>query len=550
VNKAVLLEKIAELVRDKKIEGIRDLWDESTKDGVRIIIELKKDAFPRKVLNRLFQFTQLQETFHVNMLALVDGIQPRVLNLKSIIEEFLKHRFVVVRRRTQFDLTRAKERAHILEGLRIALVNIDKVIATIKKSKDKDEARINLVRQFKLSELQAVAILEMRLQQLANLERLKIEQEWEEKQKLIAELEAVLKSEKKVRALVKSEVEEIKKQYSDSRRTEVVKQGIKVFSMEDLIPDVPTVVMITRGGYIKRVSPDAFRTQTRGGKGVTGLTTKEEDEVEQMFSTTTHRDILFFTNRGRVFKTKTYDIPEAARTAKGQALVNFLNLAPGETVSSYLSFSDSDTYKFLFFVTSQGTVKKTALDEFENIRQNGLIAIKLKEGDNLEWVKPTSGRDDVSLVTANGQSICFSEENVRPMGRSAAGVRGIRLKGSDVVVGMDVITAEMAKRKDRPQLLVIMENGLGKRTPIDEYKIQGRGGSGVRTAHVSAKTGKVISARLVEADDKRDLMVISASGQVIRISIASVSVLGRDTQGVRVMRFKEEKDKVASVTVI
>jgi DNA gyrase subunit A len=330
----------------------------------------------------------------------------------------------------------------------------------------------------------------------------------------------------------------------------VVKQGIKVFSMEDLIPDVPTVVMITRGGYIKRVSPDAFRTQTRGGKGVTGLTTKEEDEVEQMFSTTTHRDILFFTNRGRVFKTKTYDIPEAARTAKGQALVNFLNLAPGETVSSYLSFSDSDTYKFLFFVTSQGTVKKTALDEFENIRQNGLIAIKLKEGDNLEWVKPTSGRDDVSLVTANGQSICFSEENVRPMGRSAAGVRGIRLKGSDVVVGMDVITAEMAKRKDRPQLLVIMENGLGKRTPIDEYKIQGRGGSGVRTAHVSAKTGKVISARLVEADDKRDLMVISASGQVIRISIASVSVLGRDTQGVRVMRFKEEKDKVASVTVI
>jgi len=406
------------------------------------------------------------------------------------------------------------------------------------------------MKKFKLSELQAVAILEMRLQQLANLERLRIEQEWEEKQKLIAELEAILKSEKKVRTLVKNEVEEIKEKYGDERRTEVVKQGIKAFAMEDLIPDVATVVMITRGGYIKRVSPDAFRTQVRGGKGVMGLTTKEEDEVEQMFSTTTHRDILFFTNRGRVFKTKAYDIPEAARTAKGQALVNFLNLAPGESVTSYLSFSEDDAYKFLFFITSKGTVKKTAIEEFENIRQNGLIAIKLNDGDNLEWVKPTSGKDDISLVTAAGQSIRFNEDSVRSMGRSAAGVRGIRLKGSDVVIGMDVINTEMAKRKDQAQLLVIMENGLGKRTPIDEYKTQGRGGSGIRTAHVSAKTGKVISARIVDADDKRDLMVISTGGQVIRISITSVSVLGRDTQGVRVMRFKEEKDKVASVAVV
>jgi len=550
VNKATLLEKIAELVRDKKIEGIRDLWDESTSDGVRIIIELKKDAFPKKVLNRLYQLTQLQETFHVNMLALVDGIQPRVLNLKSIIEEFLKHRLVVIRRRTQYDLDRAKDRAHILEGLRIALLNIDKIIETIKKSKDKDEARENLMKKFKLSELQATAILEMRLQQLANLERLRIEQEWEEKQKLIAELESILKSEKKLRGIVKTEVTEIKEQYGDDRRTEVVKQGIKAFAMEDLIPDVPTVVMITRGGYIKRVSPDAFRTQERGGKGVMGLTTKEEDEVEQMFSTTTHRDILFFTNRGRVFKTKTYDIPEAARTSKGQALVNFLNLAPGESVTSYLSFTGSDAYKYLFFVTSKGTVKKTSIEEFETIRQNGLIAIKLNDGDNLEWVKPTSGKDDISLVTAAGQSIRFEEDAVRPMGRSAAGVRGIRLKGSDVVIGMDVINAEMAKRKDQAQLMVIMENGLGKRTPIDEYKTQGRGGSGIRTAHVSAKTGKVISARIVDANDPRDLMVISTGGQVIRISVKSVSVLGRDTQGVRVMRFKEEKDKVASVAVV
>lgn len=550
VNKATLLEKIAELVRDKKIEGIRDLWDESTKDGVRIIIELKKDAFPKKVLNRLFQLTQLQETFHVNMLALVDGIQPRVLNIKTIIEEYLKHRFVVIRRRTQFELDRARDRAHILEGLRIALLQIDKVIETIKKSEDKEEARLNLMKKFKLSELQAVAILEMRLQQLASLERLKIEQEWEEKQKLIAELEMILKSEKKMRAIVKKEVEEIKEQYGDERRTEVIKQGIKNFSMEDLIPDVPTVIMITQGGYIKRVSPDTFRTQTRGGKGVMGLTTKEEDGVEQMFSTTTHRDILFFTNRGRVFKTKTYDIPEAARTAKGQALVNFLNLAPGEAVTANLSFTGSDSFKYLFFVTSKGTVKKTAIEEFENIRQNGLIAIKLNDGDNLEWVRPTSGKDEISLVTAAGQSIRFSEDVVRHMGRSAAGVRGIRLKGSDNVVGMDIITSEMAKRKEQPQLMVIMENGLGKRTPIDEYKVQGRGGSGIRTAHVSAKTGKVISARIVEADDKRDLMVISTGGQVIRMSVNSVSVLGRDTQGVRVMRFKEEKDKVASVTVV
>ena len=551
VNKATLLEKIAELVRDKKIEGIRDLWDESTKDGVRIIIELKKDAFPKKVLNRLFQLTQLQETFHVNTLALVDGgLQPRILNLKTIIEEFLKHRFEVVRRRIQFELDRAKERAHILEGLRIALLHIDKIIETIKKSKDKDEARENLIKKFKLSELQAVAILEMRLQQLANLERLKIEQEWEEKQKLIAELESILKSEKKLRGLVKKEIEEIKETYGDKRRTEVIKQGIKNFSMEDLIPDLPTVVMITNGGYIKRVSPDAFRTQERGGKGVMGLTTKEEDEVEQMFSTTTHRDILFFTNRGRVFKTKAYDIPEAARTSKGQALVNFLNLAPGESITANLSFSDSDAFKYLFFVTSKGTVKKTSLEEFENIRQNGLIAIKLNDGDNLEWVKPTSGKDDISLVTANGQSIRFGEDGVRAMGRSAAGVRGIRLKGSDTVVGMDVVTSEMAKRKDQPQLLVIMENGLGKRTPLDEYKTQGRGGSGIRTAHVSAKTGKVISAKVVDADDKHDLMVISTGGQVIRISIQSVSELGRDTQGVRVMRFKEEKDKVASVALV
>jgi DNA gyrase subunit A len=550
VNKATLLEKIAMLVREKKIEGIKDLWDESTKDGVRIVVELKRDAFPKKVLNRLFQLTQLQDTFHVNMLALVDGIQPRILNLKMMLEEYLKHRYDVVRRRTQFDLDRARERAHILEGLKIALLHIDTVIETIKKSKDRDDARNNLTKRFTLSERQAAAILEMRLSQLANLERLKIEQEYKEKMNLIAELEAILKSAKKLEGMVKDEVMALKKTYGDERRTAIVKQGVKDFSMEDIVPDVATVVMITRGGYMKRVAPDAFRTQERGGKGVVGLTTKEEDEVEDLFSTTTHRDLLFFTSRGRVFKLKTYDVPEAGRTAKGTALVNFLNLAPGEKVSATLSLSRDDGKTYVVMITNKGTIKKTVIEEYENIRQSGLIAIKLKDGDNLEWVKPTTGSDDIMLVTAGGQAIRFAEKNVRPMGRVASGVRGIRLKGNDEVVGMDVIEAAAKKGKAKPHLLVVMEHGFGKRTPIDEYKLQGRGGSGIKTANITKKTGTVVAARLLEAEDTRDLLVMSVGGQVIRTRLSSVSVLGRATQGVRIMRFKEEDDKVASTAIV
>jgi DNA gyrase subunit A len=550
VNKATLLEKIALLVREKKIEGIKDLWDESTSAGVRIVVELKRDAFPKKVLNRLFQATQLQETFHVNMLALIDGIQPRILNLKMILEEYLKHRKVVVRRRTQFDLNRARERSHILEGLRIALLHIDKIIATIKKSKDRDEARTALMKGFSLSELQAVAILEIRLQQLANLERLKIQQEYEEKQALIKELESILKSETKLKSLVKDEIQDLKKSYGDERRTKVVKQGVKEFSMEDVIPDLPAIVMITQGGYIKRLSPDTFRQQERGGKGVLGLTTKEEDEVEQLFSTTTHRDLLFFTSRGRVFQMKAYDIPETSRTAKGTALVNFLNLAPGESVSATLSMADVEGFKHLLMVTNKGTIKKTPFTDFENIRQSGLIAIKLKEGDNLEWVRPTTGNDDVMLVTSDGQSIRFHEKDVRPMGRVASGVRGIRLKGNDAVVGMDIISLEMQKRKDPPQLLVVTEHGFGKRTPVDEYKVQARGGSGIKTANTQGKIGKIVAGRMVNADDTRDLMVISMAGQVIRTALSSISVLGRATQGVRIMRFKESNDKVTSVAIV
>lgn len=550
VNKASLLEKIAEGVRDKKIEGIRDLRDESTQEGVRVVIELKKDAFPKKVLNRLYQTTQLQETFHYNMLALVDGIQPRILTIKNILEEYLKHRREVVRRRTAYDLERAKDRAHILEGLRIALLQIDKIIATIKKSKDKDEARGNLMTQYKLSEIQSVAILEMRLQALANLERLKVEQEYDEKMKLIKELEAILKSEKRMLGVISAELADIKNRYADERRTQIIKHGIKEFSIEDVIPDVPTVVMITSGGYIKRLPPDTFRRQERGGKGVSGITTKEEDEIDQIFTTTTHKDLLFFTSRGRVFEIKAYDVPEASRISKGQALVNFLQLAPGEAVRAALSMEGLEDTKYLVMVTDKGTMKKTEVSAFENVRRSGLIAIKLKDGENLEWVKPTSGKDDVVLITANGQSIRFAEADARPMGRVAAGVRGIKLKGADRVVGMEVVEAGMGQKSGQLQLLVIMQNGYGKRTDVSEYKTQGRGGSGILTAAITKKTGPIIAATIVNAKDDRDLIVVSSTGQVIRTQISSIAVLGRATQGVRVMRFKKPDDTVATTTVV
>ncbi len=550
VNKASLLERIAQNVRDKKVEGIRDLRDESTQEGVRIVIELKKDAYPKNVLNRLYQTTQLQETFHYNMLALVDGLQPRILSLKMILEEYLKHPKVVVRRRTQFDLTRAQDRAHILEGLKIAMAEIDKIISTIKKSKDKEEAKVNLMKGFKLSELQTLAILDMRLQQLANLERIKVEQELEEKIKLIKELEAILKSEKRILTLISDEVKALKDQYGDARRTTINAHGIKEFSMEDVIPDTSTVVMITREGYIKRIPPETFRRQERGGKGVAGLTTKEEDTVDQVFTTTTHKDLMFFTTRGRVFQLKAYDVPESSRTAKGQALVNFLQLGPGETVSAALSMEDMESFKYFMMVTNKGTVKKTALDQFENVRKSGLIAIKLNDGDNLEWVKPCTGKDDVLLVTAQGQSIRFSEEDARPMGRVAAGVRGIKLKTGDKIVGMDIIENGTAVKAGQLQLLVVMENGYGKRTDVTEYKIQGRGGSGILTAAVTKKTGPIVNAAVISGKDERDLLVISEAGQVIRSALSSISVLGRATQGVRIMRFKKENDLVASSTIV
>ncbi len=549
VNKAALLEKIAELVQEKKIEGIKDLRDESNKEGVRIVIELKRDSYPKKVLNRLFQMTDLQTTFHLNMLALVDGIEPRVLNLKTILEEYIKHRQVVIRRRTEFDLNKAEERAHILEGLKKALDKIDLIINTIRASKDKDEAKANLMKKFDFSERQTVAILEMRLQQLANLERKKIEDELAEKMALIKELQSILASEKKVLAIVKADVAGIKKDHANERRTQIVAHGVKEFSIEDLVPNEPTIIMATKDGYIKRMPVDTFRTQSRGGKGVIGLTTKEEDVIEHLISTNTHDNMLFFTNRGRVFQLRAYDIPVASRTAKGQALVNFLQLAPNENVSSILSMADMSKYKYLVMVTNKGTIKKSSLDDFKNVRRSGLIALKLHLDDMLEWVRPSGGSDDIVIATAQGQAIRFKEADIRAMGRTAAGVRGMRLKSSDAVIGMDVVSPDLVKKKVL-ELLVISENGLGKRTEISEYKVQGRGGSGIKTMNVTDKTGKLINARIINNAEDQDLLLISMKGQVVRTPLKTISSLGRATQGVRVMRFKAEGDKVVNITLL
>jgi len=550
INKATLLEKIATLVQDKKLEGIKDIRDESSKEGVRIVIELKRDAYPKKILNRLFKLTSLQETFHVNMLALVDGIQPRVLTLKMILEEYIKHRENVVRRRAEFDLARAKERAHILEGLKLALLKINQIIETIKKSKDRDIAKANLIKKFRLTEAQAIAILEMKLQQLAGLERLKIEQELKDKQKLINELEALLKSKKKIMGLIKDELAGVKDKFGDERRTQVVPHGVEEFKVEDLIPKEPTLVMITRDGYIKRLPPETFRTQTRGGKGVIGLTTKEEDVVELFFTTTTHSDLLFFTTKGRVFQLKAYDVPQATRTAKGQALVNFLQLAPGELVTACLPLDNlSEETKYLVMVTKNGVIKKTELKEFEKVRRSGLIALKIKPEDALYWVKPSTGKNNIVLVTANGQAIQFEEKQVRPMGRTAAGVRGIRLKKNDEAVGMGVVDAGLVK-KGQLSIVTIMEQGFGKRTNLKDYRIQSRGGSGIKTAKITPKNGKIVNSFVAEINTEKDLLVISEKGQVIRLPFNSVPTIGRATQGVRVMKFKDPKDKVASVSLV
>ena len=548
INKANLLEKIAELVKTKKIEGIRDLRDESDKDGIRVVIELKKDSYPKKILNQLYKQTQLQNSVHLNMVALVDGIQPRTLSLKEILEEFIKHREVVITRRAEYDLNKARDRAHILAGLVMALEQIDKIITTIKKSKDKDEARVNLIKKFKMTERQAVAILEMRLQQLANLERLRVEEELKEKKKLIKELEALLKNKQKIRQVIKNELMEIKESFGDQRRTLIVPQAIDSFSQEDLIPDETTIVVMTRDGYIKRVPPTTFKIQGRGGKGVIGLTTKAEDEVDDLFIINTHAHILFFTNRGRVFQLKGYDIPAGTRTSKGQALVNFLQLGPQEKVTAARALDNGQETKFLVMVTRRGQIKKVPREAFDNVRRSGLIAIKLKNDDALEWVKGSSGNDDIIITTSAGQAIRFKEKNIRTMGRTAAGVRAIRLKKNDYVVGMDLIYDGRPNQNE--ELLVVMEKGFGKKTKLSEYKIQGRGGTGIKTAKITNRTGNLISATVINKQSEQDIIVISNHGQVIRLGLKSVPTLGRATQGVRLMKFKAGNDHVSSVTII
>lgn len=549
VNKATMLERIAELVRDKKITEIKDLRDESNKDGVRVVIELKKEAYPKKVLNRLYKMTDLQTSFHVNMIALVDGIQPRVLTLKEILEEYIKHREVVITRRTKFELNKAKERAHILEGLKLALDKIDVIIALIRKSKDKDEARVNLMAKFKFSEVQAQAILEMRLQQLANLERQKIEDELKEKEKMIKEFERILKSKDARMQIVKDDVVYLKTTYGDERRTEIVKGEVGELSTKDLIPNESTIVMITQEGYIKRLPPDTFKSQGRGGKGVVGMETKEEDIITHFFATNTHSNLMFFTTSGRVFQLQAYEVPQASRTAKGQALVNFLQLGPGEKVTSIMGLDEIKEMKYFTMVTRQGTIKKTAIEDFANVRRGGLIAIKLKSGDVLQWVKTTKGDDEMSLVTSNGNSIRFKEKDLRPMGRTASGVRGMRLKGADTVVGMDIIPK--GSKDDDFDLFVIMDNGYGKRTSLKEYKVQGRGGSGIKTANITDKTGKIAQAVVMNNKDlNHDAIIISEKGQVIRLPLNSINKLGRSTQGVRLMKFKQDDDSVSSVAFI
>lgn len=543
VNKSNMIEKMARLVTDKVIAGISDIRDESDREGIRIMIELKKDCYPQKVLNQLFKHTDLQSSFGYNCIALADGLQPRLLNLQEMLQIFIDHRREVVTRRITYDRDRAKERAHILEGLTIALDDIDKVIETIKKSADKDIAKENLVKKFKLTRIQAEAILQMRLQTLSGLERKKIEDELAEKIKFIAECDAILKDKKKIDVIVSKETKEIKDKYANERRTTIVKHAVGQFSAKDTIPNSPMIVALTVGGYVKRLSPMQFRAQQRGGKGVKGMTTKDEDEIQTLLHVMNHDDLLFFTNTGRVFKLPAYELPQGSRIAKGQAIVNLLQLQPGEVITAILK-SELENKTHLFMVTEKGTVKRTELSQFENIRRSGLIAQKTIPGDRLRWVIATSGTDEILIVTKKGKAIRFPEGDVRAMGRAAAGVRGIKLGPGDEVVEAGEITDAKTS-----MLLVVMENGLGKMTSVEEYRFQGRGGSGVKAAQLTAKTGDIVGGCILQEGEDGDLICLSKQGQAIRMKLSAIPSRGRATQGVIVMRLKA-KDKVATMSVV
>ncbi len=544
VNKADLIVKIADLVRDKKIEGIRDLRDESTSD-IRVVVELKSGAQPQTVLNKLYKHTQLEDAFHYNMVALVDGV-PLTLSLKAILEEYVKHRVEVVRRRTEFDLRKAQEREHILLGLKKALDHIDAIIKLIRASKDVPTAHAGLMKQFKFSEIQAQAILDMRLQKLAGLERKKIEDELHEIQTLIKELLAILGSKKRILGIIKTELAEVAAKFGDERRTKIVKGGVKMLSQEDLIADEESVLVLTQGGYVKRTNPSEYKTQRRGGVGVVDLNTKEEDVVTTLLTTSAHSDLLFFTNRGKVFQSKMYDIPEGRRATKGKSIMNFLALTAEEKITSVLAVRKEEWEGdwSLIMVTRDGVAKKSDASSFKDVRRSGLIAITLKEdSDSLIAARFVGKGDELSLITAKGQSIRFKEADVREMGRTAAGVRAIKLGKGDVVVSADVIQ----KDKKDSEILVVMENGFGKTTPAKEYKVQNRGGSGIKTAKVTSKTGLVVGAAVLTAEERAEgeLVVMSKKGQVIKLPLKDVPSLGRQTQGVKVMKLRAG-DSIAS----
>ena len=540
VNKASLIEKIAELVHDKKLTTISDLRDESARGSVRVVIELKKDAYPQKVLNQLYKLTALQTNFHYNMLALVDGIQPRVLGLHDILKEFIKHRQQVVRRRTEYELRKAKERAHILEGYKIALDHIDEVIKTIRASKTQDEAEKALIEKFSLSEIQAKAILAMQLRRLTGLERQAIEDELAEILKKIAYFEKVLADENEILRIIKEELVEIKEKYGDERRSKIINSELGKFSDEELIPEEDAVVLLTTENYIKRTLLSEYRRQNRGGKGKRGMTTKEEDVIDQIVPASTHDWLLFFTNRGRVFRLKAYEVPAASLAAKGVAAVNLLQLQPEEKITSIIGLAkDSGDDGFLFMATIKGTVKKTPLKDYANIRTNGLITINLDDGDELRWIKQTTGKNDVIISTSAGQAVRFNEQECRPMGRAARGVRGVRLRPNDWVVGMDVVT------DDDQTLLVISEKGFGKKTRVANFPSHKRGGVGIKAAVVTAKTGPIISVQSLYPN-MAEALLVSKNGQTIRLSLDDIKLLGRTTQGVTIMRLTGD-DTVSSI---
>jgi DNA gyrase subunit A len=542
LNKESLVIKIADLVNEKRLTGISDIRDESSRGKVRIVIDLKKDAYPKKLLNQLYKLTPLQTSFHFNMMALIDGIQPRVLGLQDILSEHIKHRRIVVRRRTEFELRKAKERAHILEGLKIALDNIDEVIATIRSSQTTEEAQLNLIKKFSLSEIQARAILAMQLRTLAGLERKKIEDELAAIRKLITELESILADEQRILSIVKDEMLELKKQYGDERLTRVVAQELSRLSDEDLVPDEQVVVTLTSANYIKRSPIAEYKKQGRGGKGRRGMVTREEDVIEHVVNASTHDYLLFFTNRGRVFRLKTYEVPGAGMSAKGVAIVNLLQLQPDETVSAVINISKTDKVTNLIMCTVHGVVKKTPFEQYQNVRTSGLIAINLDDGDELKWIRMTSGDDEVVISTSQGQAIRFNEKDARPLGRVSRGVRGIRLRSDDHVIGMDIVEAGSS-------IFVISKYGYGKQTKVAQFTPHARGGVGIRSAVVNSKTGELVGVKTLASSDGQEAIIISKNGQTIRLGVKDIPVLGRATQGVRIMRLNNN-DEVVSLALV